>query len=216
MRDRSKDIDPETNLRRLSARQLRFIEEYLVDTNATRAAMAAGYAESGISAVGYRLLRSPSVRAELAKRRANRSHKLDISAERVLLEYMRIAFLDPAILFDDETGEIKPVNEQPEDVRRAIKEMTFETDKDGNPRITVKLSDKQRALDALAKHLGLFEADNTQRIDPEKREYSEIEIARRIAYMLHRGGKALEAQQRQTLEAEVMNATSEVQASVGG
>lgn len=76
-------------------RQLRFVEEYLVDLNATQAAIRAGYSEKTAYSIGQRLLKDVEVAAAIAKAQAARSEKTEITAERVLQELWDIATADP-------------------------------------------------------------------------------------------------------------------------
>lgn len=65
----------------LSDKQRRFIDEYLVDSNATGAARRAGYGEKSAASVGCRLLKDPQIAAELKRRQTAISNKLGMDAE---------------------------------------------------------------------------------------------------------------------------------------
>lgn len=68
----------------LTDKQQRFVAEYLVDLNATQAAIRAGYSERTAYSQGQRLLKNVEVAKVLSDRAANTSERLDLSAERVL------------------------------------------------------------------------------------------------------------------------------------
>lgn len=68
----------------LTPKQKIFVKEYLVDLNATRAAISAGYSKKTAYSQGQRLLKHVEVSAELAESTQKRAGKLDISAEYVL------------------------------------------------------------------------------------------------------------------------------------
>lgn len=68
----------------LTDKQRRFVDEYLVDLNATQAAIRTGYSEKTAYSQGQRLLKNVEVAKLLSERAANNSEKLDLSAERVL------------------------------------------------------------------------------------------------------------------------------------
>lgn len=68
----------------LTAKQQRFVDEYLIDLNATQAAIRAGYSEKTAAQVGHENLRKPDIAASIAAKAANTAEKLDLSAERVL------------------------------------------------------------------------------------------------------------------------------------
>lgn len=154
----------------LNEKQKRFAREYLTDFNATQAAIRAGYSEKTAGQQGDRLLKNVKIAELIDKGNQKHNNKLEISQERVLAEIARMAFFDPAELmlnlhevypdaqFSDNgraiyglTGPVD-IRDLPEDVRRAI--VGWSWDKQG--RFTIKLADKQKALDQLGKHLKLF------------------------------------------------------------
>jgi phage terminase small subunit len=141
-----------------------FAREYVIDLNGKRAVIAAGYSESGAEVQASRMLRKPKVKALIAKLTEKKLEKLNVSAERILQELARIAFLDPANLFD-EAGQLKPIGEVDEDTRRAIAgldhQQLFEHFAKGQAKHVgtthkVKLADKTRALELLGKYQKLF------------------------------------------------------------
>lgn len=146
-----------------SARQERFIAEYLKDGNGTQAAIRAGYAKKSASVHATRLLAKDKI---LDKIRAGQNRILkraEVSVERVLRELACLAFLDPAGLFD-EKGELRPISEMPEEVRRALTGLEVEElfdfkngrrSRTGNLR-KIKFAQKTTALELLAKHLGIL------------------------------------------------------------
>lgn len=146
----------------VSPRQLQFIEEFLIDLNATQAAIRAGYsAESARKS--YRLLRSPPIRAALADARARQAARLGITADRVVGELARVGTSDIRRLFDAE-GRLKPLAALDDAVAGAITSIRIMTR--GRPRddaptevdhvVEIRLWDKNTALEKLGKHLGLF------------------------------------------------------------
>lgn len=78
--------------RKREERIKRFCEEYLVDLNATQAAIRAGYKPSAAHVQGCRLMKREDVKAEIARRKAEMGERALVSAEEVLREVMRIAF----------------------------------------------------------------------------------------------------------------------------
>jgi phage terminase small subunit len=79
--------------KKLSVKQLRFVDEYMKEPNATQAYIAAGYSENGAGQSAYTLLRRPEVAAELDRRRAQIAKKNDLTAERIMKELGDIALL---------------------------------------------------------------------------------------------------------------------------
>lgn len=151
----------------LTDKQERFVEEYLIDLNATQAAIRAGYSENTAYSIGHENLSKPEIQEAIQKRLERLSQKTEITAERVLREYAKLAFLDIRKAFDDK-GNLKDISELDDDTAAAVAGLEFEDVFDGFGRDRekvgilrkVKLSDKKGALDSLAKHLGLFKASD--------------------------------------------------------
>jgi phage terminase small subunit len=106
-------------IRKKEIREEVFAREYVIDQNGKRAAIAAGYSESTAEAQASRLLRKSKVKGLLAKLIKEKFTQLDISAERILQELARLAFLDPRSLFNSD-GSLKGIHEMAEDTARAI------------------------------------------------------------------------------------------------
>lgn len=149
----------------LTPKQARFIDEYLIDLNATQAAIRAGYSVRRSEVTGCELVSNRKVAEAIAIKRKRLEIKTGITQERVLQEYARIAFLDPRKLLDN-TGRPLPMQELDEDTARAIAGLkvsdkyTPPTEEGGLPDISTvleyKLADKKGALDSVARHLGMF------------------------------------------------------------
>ena len=158
-----------TKKRQLNEKQQRFVDEYLVDLNATQAAIRAGYSSNRASEIGYQLLHKTTVAAAVARAMAERSRRTGIIADRVLRELARVAFLDPAKVINMDTAEVLP--DVAEDDRAVLSGVKVKyvphtgVDKDGNLIVEtaiereVKFCDKLKALDMLAKHLGMYDKD---------------------------------------------------------
>ena len=139
----------------MTPRQQRFVEEYLVDLNAHQAALRAGYSRRSARQIVTKLLRQPEIAEAVNRELAQRQERTRIAADRVLLELARIAFVDIGRLADwgPEGMKLKPRDEVSKDDVAAIAEIA--TGGEGTPQ-RVRLHDKQRALDAIARHLGLY------------------------------------------------------------
>jgi phage terminase small subunit len=103
----------------LGPRQERFVEEYLLDLNAKRAAIRAGYSPKTAEAQGSRLLSNVKVQRALTARMAARSQRTEVAADRVLLEMARIGFSDLRRLFH-ENGRLKRPDEWDDDTAASI------------------------------------------------------------------------------------------------
>ena len=145
--------------RELNAQQRRFIEEYLVDLNATQAAIRAGYSKKTARSQGQRFLTREDVQEELQAAMAERSRRVEIDQDRVLKEEATIAFSDLRQLFLEDGTMVAP-SELPEEVARAVAgfEIIETFDKDGNKTVKYKyrLWDKGRSLERIGKHLGMY------------------------------------------------------------
>jgi phage terminase small subunit len=145
----------------LTPKQQRFVTEYLTDLNATQAAIRCGYSERTAKSQGSRLLTDADVAAAIAAKQERRLEKLELTAERVLEELARIAFVDPRRLFTD-AGTLRPISELSADDAAAIAQLDVlkqnVTAGDGvmDTVHRIKFVEKIRALELLAKHFALL------------------------------------------------------------
>jgi phage terminase small subunit len=148
---------------KLTAKQQRFIAEYLVDLNATQAAIRAGYSAKTAEVIGFENLRKPKIQAEIDKAMSHRSERTEITQDRVLKEYARLGFFDPRKLFNDD-GSPKVITELDDDTAAVLAglEVMEIWEGRGDDRRFVgylkkyKLGDKKGALDSIARHMGMF------------------------------------------------------------
>ncbi len=143
--------------RPMTPRQRRFVQEYLIDLNATQAATRAGYSAKSAASRGCRLLRNPAVAAAIEKAQAKRAQRTRVSADRVVTEIAKVAFGDPRRLFSWGPGgiELRESSELTEAEAALVSEVSETRTAAGGTR-RVKLHCKLTALNALGKHLGLF------------------------------------------------------------
>lgn len=148
---------------KIEPKQQRFADEYLVDSNATAAAIRAGYSARSARVTSAKLLKNPRVAAYIAERRNRIATKLEITTERILEEARRLAFVDPANLVHPD-GKLKGIHEIDENTRAAIAsvEVVEICEGVGKNRRRVgtttkfKLWDKNPAIERLFKHFDLF------------------------------------------------------------
>lgn len=140
----------------LNDRQRAFVQEYLVDHNATRAAIRAGYTPTSARTVGPRLLQNDVVGAAVQRAQAERSRRTGVTAERVLRELARVAFSDVTEVVESTSGELTfvDIKELPPRVTRAIESLSEKPGEHGTAR-SVKMHPKLGALKMLVDHLGL-------------------------------------------------------------
>lgn len=139
----------------MTKKQKRFCEEYLIDLNATQAAIRAGYSPETAYSIGQENLKKPEMRARIDKVMAERSKRTGVNADRVVRELAKIAFVNAADVINAEDATLRK-DAADEDLAaiQAVKVKTF--GEDGLER-EVKMADKLKALELLGKHLGLFE-----------------------------------------------------------
>lgn len=149
----------------LTPKQQAFVDEYLIDLNATQAALRAGYSERTAYSQGQRLLKHVEVQQAIQQAQQERKQRTQVDADRVLLELSRIAFSDVMEHYEaDEFGRLSLTDTAPSGASAAVasikrKTRTFTT-KEGDTTTTheveYKVWDKNTALANLGKHLGLF------------------------------------------------------------
>jgi phage terminase small subunit len=162
-------------LPRLTPKQERFCTELLVDFNATQAAIRAGYSKKTARAIGSENLTKPDIQNRLSELSKKYFESIDASSIDTLKEAARIAFSDIGQAFD-ENDCLKPVSQMPEDVRRVISSIEVDeiwdyTGEEENRVKTkigetkkVKFWNKDRQIEHLMKHLGLFAEDNKKQV----------------------------------------------------
>lgn len=182
----------------LTPKQQRFVDEYLLDLNATQAAIRAGYSVRTAEQQGYQLLHKTSVAAAIAEGQARLAKATEVTQERVIAELAKIGFSNMADYMRS-GGDGDPYLDfsgLTRDQAAALVEVTVEDFKDGRGedardvrRVKFKLADKRAALVDLGKHLGMFKErvehtgkdggpiEATLSLDP-------VESARRIAFAL--------------------------------
>jgi phage terminase small subunit len=146
----------------LTPKQQRFVQEYLVDLNATQAAIRSGYIARTANKVGPRLLVNVGIAAAIAAAQKARGERTGITADRVLTELARLAFSDGRRLYRPD-GTLKAPHEWDDDTAAAVagvetQEQLGREDGDAPVVLTRKVRrwDKKGSLELLGKHLGLF------------------------------------------------------------
>jgi phage terminase small subunit len=148
-------MQPQKN-RALPPKRERFCREYMIDLNATQAAIRAGYSVKTAGSQGERLLNFVDVRDRVAELAKTIDAKAEVNAERILAELMTAAHFDPAEIVG-KVGSVDEIARLPEHVRRAIAGWTW--DREG--RLILKFYDKQKALELLGKYKTLW-TDRTE------------------------------------------------------
>lgn len=162
---------------RMTAKQKRFCDEYLIDLNATQAAIRAGYKKETAYSQGQRLLKNVEVQKQIEENKKELCKRVEVTQERVIEELSYIAFAKASDyarviekdamaevegkmipVLDDEGNPVKyrtvePIltDELTEEQKRAIAVI-----KKGRDGFEIKPYDKTKALELLGKHLGMW------------------------------------------------------------
>lgn len=178
----------------LTDKQKAFCEEYIVDLNATQAAIRSGYSEESARQIATENLSKPNIQFEIERLKKARSKRTQITADRVLEElasvgyskitdYLEVVEKDVVVGYKkDASGqhdyeqpifktkkvvEIKETKEMNPDAIKAISEI-----KHGKHGISLKLYDKLNALENIGRHLGIWK----DRIEHDVNNISSVEI----------------------------------------
>ena len=152
----------------MNARQQQFVEEYLIDPNATQAAIRAGYSRKTARSIGQENLTKPDIAAAVKQAQDARAERTRITADMVVQELALHAFGRMGDFYARDTGRMLEVHEMPPEVQARLasvkltRERTHSTS-DGVDETTVieatiefKIWDKIRSLELLGRHLGMF------------------------------------------------------------
>lgn len=155
---------------KLTAKQERFCKEYIIDLNATQAAIRAGYSKKVAGSIGFENLRKPEIENYISSLQEKKSIELDFTFERIANEFGKIAFGDVRHYFNDH-GRMIDINELESHVSATIKSVTIQQEKTtvmGEVIVESAIKkvegyNKLSALESLAKMFGHFEKDNKQK-----------------------------------------------------
>lgn len=161
----------------LTKKQKRFIEEYLIDLNATQAAIRAGYSPDTAKAIGSENLTKPDIRAHIDRAMAERSKRTGINADRVIMELAKIALVNAADVINTADATLKD-SATPEDTAaiQSVKVKTFPTKEGEGVEREIKMADKLKALELLGKHFGMFKdkLELSGSLDTEKTKLDDL------------------------------------------
>lgn len=142
---------------KLTEKQQRFVDEYLIDLNATQAAIRAGYSVKTADVQGSRMLGNVKVQQAISEEMAERSKRTGVNQDRIVEELAKIAFVNIEDVVDTDTGEILP-NASKDDLAciESVKFKQSDNQYGGSIEREVKLASKMKALELLGKHLGMW------------------------------------------------------------
>jgi phage terminase small subunit len=141
----------------LTPKQQRFVDEYLIDLNATQAAIRAGYSAKTAGSIGEENLKKPDISAAIAARQATLQDASHVTQERVIRELALVGFADLGDYMTWNNGGVTLAESTTLDAdkRRAVAEVQVTFTAEGGS-LKLKLHSKLAALDKLARHLGLL------------------------------------------------------------
>ena len=144
-------------MRKLTPKQRRFVDEYLVDLNATQAAIRAGYSRKTAASIGEENLRKPEIQAAIQEAMKARQERTEVTQDSVVKELARIAFGDPRNVMTWGPGgvKLKASAELTDDEAAFVSEVSETTTEHGGS-LKLKTNDKLKALELLGRHLGMF------------------------------------------------------------
>lgn len=145
----------------MTPKQEQFVHEYLIDLNATQAALRAGYSEKTAAAIGNENLQKPQIKQAIEAALRERSEKTKIDANWVLSRLAEEANADLSDLYDEETGALKAVHEWPLIWRQGLVagvDILEERDDDGKVigfTKKIRVSDRIKRIELIGKHIGV-------------------------------------------------------------
>lgn len=174
--------------KKLTPKQKRFVEEYLIDLNATQAAIRAGYSKKTAYSIGQQNLKKLEIQNAITAAREMLSQRTEITQDWVLKKLAAIATVPLTELCEWNPSGItlKDSNDLPPEAIACIKKITERMGADGNSSLSVEQYDKMRALELIGRHLGMF-SDNVN-VKCDFTGLSDAELVERAASLL--GGAA--------------------------
>jgi phage terminase small subunit len=156
---------------KLSPKQARFVQEYLLDLNATQAAIRAGYSAKAAKEIGYRQLTKAHIAAEIEKAQSKRAERCEVTADWVIDELRKLACANMADYMKStpEGGVVLDFAGLTRDQTAALSQV-----KVNGASVTFKLHDKRAALVDLGRYLGLFEKRKQQDVITVEADFTDV------------------------------------------
>jgi phage terminase small subunit len=142
---------------KITAKQQRFIDEYMIDLNATQAAIRAGYSPATAGVIGCENLSKPNIRAAIDVKMAELAKRTGINQDRVIRELAKMAFVNPLDVINMDQATVKDgISNDDAAAIASVKVKRIPTEEGDIIEREVKLADKTKNLELLGKHLGMF------------------------------------------------------------
>lgn len=149
---------------KLTDKQEMFCKEYLIDLNATQAAIRAGYSKKTASVIANENLIKPYIQNRIAELKEQRAKRIEIDSDGVLRELKNWAEGDYTELMLLTAKQIKELSPEIRRLITGFKRTTRRipgTDEE-EIQIEIKFIDKIKAMEMISKHIGFYEKDNSQ------------------------------------------------------
>jgi len=145
--------------KKLTDKQEQFCQQYLIDLNATQACIRASYSEKTAQEMGSENLSKPIIQKRISELKAKRAEKLEVTQEEILnhLNILRSSNINEYIKFDKGVVSFKDFNKLTEEQL-----MCVESIKNTANGIELKLHGKEWTIEKINRHIGFYEADNSQ------------------------------------------------------
>lgn len=167
----------------MTPKQKRFVDEYLIDLNATQAAIRAGYSEKTAGQIGDENLKKPEIAKAVEGRMAAREERTEITQDKVLAALANVAFQDHRKMFF-ENGELVPITAMDDDTAAFLAGFEVVTSSKGEGVVEhiakVKTNDRMKALEMLGRHLKMF-------TDKQEHSFNPMESVLQRIYAEKRG-----------------------------
>lgn len=141
---------------KLTDKQQRFVEEYLIDLNATQAAIRAGYKPENARQIGTENLSKLVISNAIAVAMAERSRRTGINQDRIVNELAKIAFVNMLDIVDEEGRIRSDATEEDLACIESIKHKESSSINGDSTEREVKIASKLKALELLGKHVGMW------------------------------------------------------------
>jgi len=156
---------------KLTAKQEKFCLEYLIDLNATQAAIRAGYSEKTSFTIGHENLKKPYIGARISELQQEIQNRTTITIDKVVKELGKLAFVKINDFYQD--GELIRPETLEDDIASSVQSFKNRVEIVGDISYSIdeyKMYDKTKALDMLMKHLGGYSAEIKEETAPTKHE----------------------------------------------
>lgn len=142
---------------KLTTKQQVFVDEYLIDLNATQAAIRAGYSSKTANEQGCQNLAKLSIQEAVAKKMAVRSKRTGVNQDRIILEIAKIAFVNITDIVNVDKATIRgDASREDTAAISAVKVKVIPTDNGDITEREVKTYDKLKALEMIGRHMGMW------------------------------------------------------------